>query len=540
MIDEEISTFGCYEYAIARLATVVPRAGGDKSRVSAPLLVFASLEFLTTDRPVPDTTPLDRDDVPPHIRSGSSGSTIYFRRIAMTAGDALSWYKAAADGKLAPPRAACKRDRGRHDEKPLRAPNLTEEPPWPGLAFPVEGQALFGGEAYYPTPFIGASASPARIHRLMAAADPDLIAFAEDEDACAWLAPRVHCRLDDYPELLGSIALVAPDPQVRSIRQYLTHKDGKESFVTAIRPRFGRSLEGLELTILEERFGAISTFVRKEVPPHGIVVTSAPDKIRTSGYMLAHPERGLIGFQSPLPFVRTVGLTTELLSRRVRIQTRDSKKKDAETKTHDIAEFAGSQSLVGDQTPPLDAHSRYFDGVEHRKVARLGEQRWFDNPASARAFVRSLIGRARTEVFVADAFFGPEELAAYLHFVHRLGIKLKLLTSSKALGSGADRAVSARQLHEVIAGFHARGLKDVQVRIMRNTEGEPLLHDRFLVVDGAVWFSGNSFNAIGHRESLLVRVPDPAPVILRLQTIFEEGADALSAGADSSQATQSA
>jgi hypothetical protein len=54
-----------------------------------------------------------------------------------------------------------------------------------------------------------------------------------------------------------------------------------------------------------------------------------------------------------------------------------------------------------------------------------------------------------------------------------------------------------------------------------------MLHDRFLAVDGAVWFSGNSLNAIGQRESMIIKLPDPKPVLFRLQKIFDNEADDL-------------
>ncbi|MFM2462014.1 hypothetical protein, partial [Klebsiella pneumoniae] len=57
--------------------------------------------------------------------------------------------------------------------------------------------------------------------------------------------------------------------------------------------------------------------------------------------------------------------------------------------------------------------------------------------------------------------------------------------------------------------------------VMENSGGMPLLHDRFLAVDGAAWFTGNSLNAIGQRESLVIKLPDPKPVIRRLEEIFE-------------------
>jgi len=60
---------------------------------------------------------------------------------------------------------------------------------------------------------------------------------------------------------------------------------------------------------------------------------------------------------------------------------------------------------------------------------------------------------------------------------------------------------------------------------MHNRRGQPILHDRFLVVDGAVWFSGNSLNAIGQRESLIIKLPNPEPVIARLSNIFRTESD---------------
>jgi hypothetical protein len=99
MIGTEADTFifARYEWAIIRLATC--RAIGEKSQ--PPLLVFASLEFVHSDRPRPDSTPLNSDGMPPYLRSpGSSGLIAYFRRVAMKATEALRWYRDAADGVL--------------------------------------------------------------------------------------------------------------------------------------------------------------------------------------------------------------------------------------------------------------------------------------------------------------------------------------------------------------------------------------------------------------------------------------------------------
>jgi hypothetical protein len=43
-----------------------------------------------------------------------------------------------------------------------------------------------------------------------------------------------------------------------------------------------------------------------------------------------------------------------------------------------------------------------------------------------------------------------------------------------------------------------------------------------LRVDDRVYSLGNSLNSIGDKASLLIRVPDPAPVILELEKLWNE------------------
>ena len=56
------------------------------------------------------------------------------------------------------------------------------------------------------------------------------------------------------------------------------------------------------------------------------------------------------------------------------------------------------------------------------------------------------------------------------------------------------------------------------IRIL--TGDPPPVHDRFLVVDGEVWFSGNSLNALGERAGVIVRLPDPTPVVARIEAFW--------------------
>ena len=45
----------------------------------------------------------------------------------------------------------------------------------------------------------------------------------------------------------------------------------------------------------------------------------------------------------------------------------------------------------------------------------------------------------------------------------------------------------------------------------------------FLVVDGEVWLSGNSFSTLGERAGMIVRLLDPEPVVGPLEEFWDDG-----------------
>jgi hypothetical protein len=520
--------FENYRWAIIRLATAFPVA----ETSSSPLLVFASVEFVHSDRPQPGSTPLAESGFPPHTRGdGPSGLRVYFRQIGLAASDALLWYREVARGEPSVPFPTDERPPGGRDRIALRGPRLTDEPPWPSLSFPISDSSFLGGiKGTYPTPFLGSGASPARVHRLMPAADADLDALSRDPIACDWLAPRIHFRIDSYPELLGAAVVIAPDPQVAAVKQYFTQDgNGTERLVTFVQARANQRISELGLTVFEERFGAISTFQYFAVPESGIVETQPPAEVRASGYMLGHPQRGLVDFQPPTPFIRTVGLTMETSTRRVKVQTRDSNKKDAEIKEHEFPEATlVSDSLIGEADPPPSAQQRFWNAAALRistDQARKADQRWVDDTVAARAFLRGIISSARNEVFVADCFFNSSDLGNYLHFVRRLSLTINVLTSSWAFEASSDRVGAKLGMAATIESFRQRGIPNIHVRLMPHKDDAPILHDRFLAVDDAVWFSGNSLNGIGQRESLIIKLPDPKSVLDRLNKLFGESVD---------------
>lgn len=86
-------------------------------------------------------------------------------------------------------------------------------------------------------------------------------------------------------------------------------------------------------------------------------------------------------------------------------------------------------------------------------------------------------------------------------------------------------------LKEAILSFAERGVPLPEVRILRGAKSPPL-HDRFLVIEGDVWLSGNSLNNIGERASVILKLPDPSSVLERLERLFEQAQPAPIEGAN--------
>ena len=180
---------------------------------------------------------------------------------------------------------------------------------------------------------------------------------------------------------------------------------------------------------------------------------------------------------------------------------------------------------MGDALKNPNVVSRLL-GAEHRRslqrAAKDYDQQWFHRtPGDAAYYVRQRIGRAREGVLIVDPYFAGRELLAFGHAIRRPGVELRILTSAEGFEldcEGRSKSDAAQQLMDVLD----RTFKDYPVRpaIRVLTGDPPPVHDRFLIVDGSVWFSGNSLHTLGERAGVIVRLPDPAPIVTKLEAFW--------------------
>ncbi|MGA0564922.1 VPA1262 family N-terminal domain-containing protein [Ancylobacter sp. VNQ12] len=462
---EELGTIdlSAYHSAIVRIATL---RTGDR-----PQLIFASVELVTSRRPIPDSTPINRKGIPQVWESSPRGISLAFRRVAMSAGDAVTWYRSLGRAATLPvPRAD--EERGKYDGCSITVCPLADEPAWPHLSTPLADASLFGSDDdFYPTPFIGAGGQPARVHRRLAEPDDALLALSRDAEACAWLRRRIHFDISRHDELIGGAVLVVPDPDVRRVSSFMTRNaQGKEYLVAEVLPYHTRRLDGLTMMVFEERFGAMNLFKTSEVRDE-LIIVEATDQLEHTGHALWHENRGLIAQQKALPYIRSINIDFGVINRRVNINTRDTRRNESNITSHTIDEVGhSSKSIVAleEEAPDRMAIAARFYGSSHRRererAARKQDMQWFADRKSAAHFIRERIGRASQTIMVVDPYADGEDLFNFGHFVRRTDISLRLLTSRLAAD---DSATLRRNFAASAATFVTRGLAKPEVRIMK-------------------------------------------------------------------------
>ncbi|MGH3630582.1 MAG: VPA1262 family N-terminal domain-containing protein, partial [Sciscionella sp.] len=259
-------------------------------------------------------------------------------------------------------------------------------------------------------------------------------------------------------------------------------------------------------------------------------------------YALIHEKDGLLAYQTPLSFIRTVKMSVGVGSRSVRVQAPKTDSQKSAAANYVVSEVVHEMPIQVGQQVPMPVPERISTAVNQRERAVQAEryhQTWFSDGQrdAALEYIRRRIRAARSEVLVADPYFGANQLMQFLHAVARTDISISILTSRLAFESQNLENSSKRSTQKIrgrpdsqranieverlqafeaaMQTFAARGIKKCSAFVL--TGRSPPLHDRFLVIDNVVLFLGNSLNALGDKASLILDVPEPESIIKRLE-----------------------
>jgi len=525
-----------FDWAVIRLATYYPASA------TLPRLLFGSVSLLTKDRPKPRSS--DGYDSQ-KVGKGKIGK-VFFRRTVLNAQEAIHWYRSAGTNGITTPLPTELSERiiG-NDGISLTPTSFEDDPHWPSVGVPL-GSDLFSNasDPGDPAPFRGPGA--ARIHRRFGD-NSGFEALIADAKVIQFLRRRLHFDLSDYTEYLGGLALVVPDPLLRRVQHVLSAAEdaqGAENLTYRLIPRSGQNFDGLKLTIIERRSNLLSRFETNDVLPDGFVTVQSKLPFHQIGYAISHAVHGIVAYQQPVSFIRSVKMSLGVTGRKVVVQAPRTESPQSPTDNYEVTEYAHEIPIaVGEKRH--DATLR-VSSAEQRRIRRAAagrySQAWFDNGQREEAmlFIRSKIIRARSSVMVADPYFGAHQIVQFLHAVPSTKINFTILTSRLAFDDiyaatsestqdevAIDESKSSTTpvtMPERLRSFSAsletlreRGMKDVTALVLMGKP--PLLHDRFLVIDDEVLFLGNSLNALGERASLILSVPDNEPVLAKLQSM---------------------
>ena len=449
---------------------------------------------------------------------------LHYQRFALPVAEAVQWYQAAAGGDIAlppDPERPLGGDRVQLDGGPFVA-----EPPWPHLV--TSNDLVFAPDWMHGarTHFLFPKETPPRSVVEIIQADKNRDQLEE------WLNFDV---VESYPDYQGVLSMLAPDPVVRSLET--TRVEGAtagagETVAYKLVARKGQCVDGIRLEVVNERVRGRMEPLVHQFGSDAIAVLEFPAEVGREGLTITHPTLGLLSWHEPLPLLRSIHTRMESVLRTKRIEVPPRGRKGSGY-TYDVAEVGlESEDVIGDIVEHADVVSR-LAVAEHRRTRQRAandyDQQWFyRTPSDAAHYVRQRIGRARETVIIVDPYFAGRELLAFGHAIRRPDVELRILTSAQGFGRGCDGRSTldtAKQLMDVLDQTFNDYRVSPMIRVL--TGYPPPVHDRFLIVDGTVWLSGNSLHTLGERAGVIVRLPDPTPIIEGINA-FWRSAPALS------------
>lgn len=466
-------------------------------------LLFAGVELIPEELGRPPQEPRDQLK----ISKVGDRARIYFERFVMDAEDALAWYANCRNGIVELP--------GSKELKAVATGVLKEEPQWPSL--------ITGAEF----PFTGDVLASHRTHHLIPPELPQCVQAMQEvqPDAIRWMSEKIYVDLARYPELLGTINLLVPNPVLRSFEHRLgVGESGEESSRLSLVARSGKSLETLSVLLTEVRPTGPSNVTFLKVDNRYLEVSHS-GRVEEVSLAMMCSVRGLLEWQGPTGFFRTVHFRSHVpgASKRVTVPSRAGEVPESyEVPQRRLA----NRSAIGDLSTedPITARIRSLRHARTRadEGVRLG-QKWFHgNHHEAKLFIRTLTQKAERRVWIVDPYFATAELFSFALATSSSEVEVLVLTSGQLMLKNQDAVDASREAGELLLEQYKALKKQSQLNILVMTGDRPVFHDRFLVIDDAVWLSGNSLGTIGERAGMMISLPDPAPVIQKIQEIVRD------------------
>lgn len=488
-----------YPQAIIRLATL--------SHLQTHHLLFAAVELLPAECAALD---------PPPMEKTSAGQVqVVVSATVLPVSKALAWYEAGLSGQLVIPNTATA----------IQTALLAAEPSFNNFVVadrPPASAPWHGGVRMNRLVPMEPPPEPVRQFR-DATKSPEASTRAR-----RWLAERLHFDVLGADESLGGLVLLAPNPVLRRISEFPLEQvpGGPEILRVQAEARDGHGYEKLEVTFREERPDGTFLVARRRLDVLGRAEFALPHRASQTGIELHCDERGLLAVQRPTHFLTGISISMGLVRDQVEV-TVPGRRKDAPNATYTTTTTETVSDVHAGAPPQRTVSVRLVELLElgRTRTSRSGSQERIchRNRAETVEFLRALIWQGAERVMFIDPYFNESDIREFALGVSRLGCGIGVLRSgSEGLWAGSPDGggpvpdhpgqLLLNDLTYVNRIRTGRGLPAVDVRLMGNPART--YHDRFLVVDDAVWQLGHSFNQIGQEEvSIIKRLSERSAVL---------------------------
>ena len=436
-------------------------------------------------------------------RLDSNRSIFIFRRFEDSGVAAVRFYRGESEGV-----------RVIHDDHPVRvlmAGTTTEDPP-NEVPVVLNDDNTNGIGAVLPHRLAGL-----RVCAFLDTSDATRRLFDDKEylEVTSLVSQTLGVDLQKFHEALGATILCFTNPILRESHERLS---ADERYVLLeMYPRLGKMLDGLCVELTDERpnGNGFSLFYRCDKVKQLLSIPYSPHRLRTR---LFHPA-GDVLWDNSAHFFKHIHLNMGLMGPTRRLQIR---KQDGSEETHDI------KTLQYDKVHlPVDqdgsAEQKLIAARRQRELDSLEDSRTFmyfpparSSVDKAKAVVRELLNRAQNQCFICDPYLSATDVLEFALFVGNSGLEVRVISSVAFLIQKVEKdseITHGEKLFEMLESVRTRDPSTkIHCRALKGRNKSPL-HDRFIVVDDAVYILGSSLNEFGSRATTLFRVPDPRPLI---------------------------
>jgi hypothetical protein len=149
----------------------------------------------------------------------------------------------------------------------------------------------------------------------------------------------------------------------------------------------------------------------------------------------------------------------------------------------------------------------------------MGQQLFMRDVGEAESALRSLIAKAQQAIQIIDPYLGPTELLVFGLANGNLNVRIEALTSAEFLRNKRHPELAKKLLAQLKDLQDKPLVNPIDLRVARGRRSP--IHDRFLVIDGHVWLIGSSLSELGSRGTVIVQLPDPAPVVALTKQVWD-------------------